>query len=122
MPDYLALTGDSADGIPGLTGFGEKGASLFLHDYEHLEHIPKYPHQWKVKPRGALALAETLQTHQQDALLYRKLATLVDDVPLPHTLEELKFQGVPRAAFAAWCDELAVNSLRSAPKRRRHEP
>lgn len=122
MPDYLALTGDSADGIPGLPGFGEKGASLLLGEYQHLEQIPKYHHQWQVKPRGALALAETLRTRLQDALLYRTLATLVYDVSLPHTLPELQFQGVPRAAFDAWCDELAVNSLRSAPKRWREEP
>ena len=122
MPDYLALTGDTADGIPGLAGFGKKGASLLLAVYEHLEQIPKYSHLWKVKPRGALALAETLKKHQQDALLYRKLATLIDDVPLPHTLDDLKFQGVPRADFTAWCDELAVKSLRSAPRRWREEP
>jgi hypothetical protein len=60
MPDFLALTGDSADGIPGLPGFGEKGASILIGAYQHLENIPALAHQWKVKPRGALALAATL--------------------------------------------------------------
>ena len=80
IPDFLALTGDTADGIPGLAGFGEKSAAILLGAYEHLEHIPEHAHQWKVKPRGALQLAATLAAHRAEALLYRKLATLVQDV------------------------------------------
>ncbi len=117
MPDFLALVGDTADGIPGLPGFGEKSTSQLLAVYPHLEDIPKHPHQWRVKPRGALGLAHALVQQYENALLYRKLATLVADAPLPHTLEQLAFAGVPRARFAAWCDTLGVNSLRSVPKR-----
>jgi 5'-3' exonuclease len=56
MPDFLALTGDSADGIPGLAGFGRKSAALLLEVYERLERIPADPFQWQVKPRGAIQL------------------------------------------------------------------
>src|SRR5207248_3090946 len=57
MPDYLALTGDTADGFPGLPGFGEKAAGTLIGAYEHIENIPLHAHQWTVKPRGALTLA-----------------------------------------------------------------
>src|SRR5204863_245405 len=60
VPDFLALTGDTADGIPGIDGFGEKGAALLVGAYEHIEAIPDLPHAWTVKPRGALTLAATL--------------------------------------------------------------
>jgi 5'-3' exonuclease len=116
MPDFLALTGDTADGIPGLDGFGEKAAGTVLGAYEHLEQIPRYAHQWKVKPRGALQLAETFAAHKEEAFLYRKLATLVEDVPLPETLEDLRYRGTPRLEYEAWCDELGVNTLRSTPR------
>jgi DNA polymerase-1 len=117
MPDFLALTGDSADGIPGLTGFGKKSASLLVGAYERLERIPPHSFQWKVKPRAALQLAATLVERREDALMYRKLATLVDTVPVEGSLEELRFRGVPRARFERWCDELGVHRLKTAPRR-----
>jgi 5'-3' exonuclease len=117
MPDFLALTGDTADGIPGLDGFGEKSASLILGAYQHLERIPVHPYQWTVRPRGALALAATLAERREEALLYRRLATLVEDAPVTESLEDLRFRGVPRVAFDRWCDELGVNTLRTAPRR-----
>ena len=116
MPDFLALTGDTADGIPGLDGFGEKGASLLIGAYEHIEAIPELPFAWKVKPRGALVLAQTLAAHREEALFYRTLATLVDTVPLAESLDDLRFQGVPRAAFEAWCDEVGATTLRTTPR------
>jgi len=117
MPDFLALTGDTADGIPGLDGFGEKSAGMILGAYEHLEHIPDLAHHWKVKPRGTLRLAATLAERRHEALLYRRLATLVDDVPLTDSLEDLRYRGVPRARFEAWCDDLGVGALRTVPRR-----
>jgi 5'-3' exonuclease len=117
MPDFLALTGDTADGIPGLAGFGEKGASMLVGAYEHLENIPLRAHDWKVKPRGALALATTFAEHREDALFYRKLATLVDTVPLTESLDDLRWRGVPREHFLAWCDQLGVGTLRTMPQR-----
>jgi hypothetical protein len=70
-----------------------------------------------VKPRGAQTLASTLAAHRDEALLYRKLATLVDTVPLTETLEELRFRGVPRAKFESWCDELGTTALLAMAKR-----
>jgi len=117
VPDFLALTGDTADGIPGIDGFGEKGAALLVGAYEHIEAIPELPHAWKVKPRGALTLAATLAARREEALFYRKLATLVDTVPLAESLEDLRFRGTPRAAFEAWCDEVGATTIRTAPRR-----
>ncbi len=117
MPDFLALTGDSADGFPGLPGFGTKSASILIGAYQHLENIPRYEHEWKVKPRGALQLATTLNERRDEALFYRKLATLVDDIAVANSLEELQFRGVPRAAFERWCDSLGVERLKTMPRR-----
>ena len=117
MPDFLALTGDSADGFPGLPGFGKKTASMLLSVYPHLEDIPTYAMNWKVQPRGALQLATTLAAHREEALLYRKLATLVDDVPVANSLDELRFAGVPRARFEKWCEDLGVARLKTVPRR-----
>ncbi len=117
MPDFLALTGDTADGIPGLPGFGEKGAGMLLGAYEKLEAIPRLAMEWKVKPRGALGLAQTLAEAFEDALLFRRLATLVEDVPLAESLAELGHRGVPRQRFLAWCDAMGVTTLRTTPRR-----
>jgi 5'-3' exonuclease len=117
MPDFLALTGDTADGIPGLPGFGEKSASTLLGAYEHIENIPALPHHWTVKPRGALQLAATLAERRAEALEYRVLATLVDDVPLAESLEDLRWHGVPRAAFAEWAARLGATTVRAMVKR-----
>ncbi|MGO9605329.1 MAG: 5'-3' exonuclease H3TH domain-containing protein [Candidatus Binataceae bacterium] len=117
MPDFLALTGDAADGFPGLPGFGKKSASLLIGAYERLERIPADSSQWSVKPRGAPQLAATLIERRDDALLFRKLATLVDTVPLEQSLEDLRYRGVPGARFEKWCDELGVARLKTAPRR-----
>ena len=117
MADFLALTGDSADGFPGLPGFGKVSAAAIIGAYEYLENIPTLAMNWKVQPRGALTLATTLAAHRAEALLYRKLATLIEDVPIAESLEDLRFRGVSREAFTKWCDELGVARLRSVPKR-----
>ena len=85
--------------------------------YQHLESIPADPASWDVTVRGAKGLAATLQDRMADALLYRRLATLVQDVPLTETLEELKFVGVPRGRFAAWCDASGLRGMRVRPSR-----
>ncbi len=117
VPDLLALVGDSADGIPGLPGFGEKGASLLLGEYGHLEHIPDDAAAWTVRPRGAEKLAATLRAHREEALLYRRLATVVTDAPLSESLEDLAWAGVPRERYLAWCDAMGLTTLRSRPQR-----
>jgi len=117
MADFLALTGDTADGFPGLPGFGKKSAAILIGAYEHLELIPAEASEWKVKPRGALQLAATLKEQRKEALLFRKLATLVETVPLPQSLEDLKFRGVPRTRFEDWCKDLGVERLLTSPRR-----
>jgi 5'-3' exonuclease len=117
IPDFLALVGDTADGIPGIDGFGERTASSLLARYEQLENIPHSAAQWEVAVRGAPTLSATLRAHWDDALLYRRLATLRTDVPLPETLEALRFQGVPREPFTALCRELGSESLAARPTR-----
>lgn len=117
MADFLALAGDSADGFPGLPGFGKKTASMLIGAYERIEQIPADSADWQVRPRGATQLAATLVAHRDDALLYRELATLVDTVPLAESLDDLQFNGVPRARFERWCDDLGVQRLKTVPKR-----
>ncbi len=118
IPDLLALVGDTADGIPGLPGIGDKTAATLLRRYRHLEAIPADPALWDVEVRGATKIAATLRAHRPEALLYRTLATLVADVPLPQTsADELRFVGVPRAEFLAWCDRLGVTTLKARPTR-----
>jgi 5'-3' exonuclease len=117
MPDYLALTGDTADGFPGLPGFGEKTAGLLIGAYGRLEDIPANASDWSVKPRGALQLAATLAAGRQDALLFRQLATLAEHAPVAETLDEVAFGGVPRERFAAWCAAVGSTTLPTTPRR-----
>lgn len=117
IPDLLALTGDTADGIPGLPGIGEKTAAALLSRYHHIEDIPADPSKWGVSVRGAARVAETLHAMRTEALLYRQLATLISDVPLKESLDDLAFGGVPRKAFIGWCDRMGLNSMKERPKR-----
>jgi 5'-3' exonuclease len=105
VADYLALVGDPADGFPGLPGIGARTASALLSVYEHIEAIPEDPKEWTVAVRGAENIAAVLREHREDALLYRKLATLVTRVPLKESLDDLAFRGVP-GTFSAWCKKM----------------
>lgn len=96
MPDWLALVGDSADGYPGVPGWGAKSSSVVLARFERLESIPTDPAKWKlssVSPGRAASLAESLTQHREEALLYKQLATVRLDVPLEEKLSDLKWQG-----------------------------
>jgi 5'-3' exonuclease len=117
IPDWLALVGDAADGIPGIPGFGKKTASALLGTFDRLEGIPRDPASWPAGIRGADRLAVTLREQMDRALFYRKLATLVDDVPLGEQLGDLAWAGVPREAFAAWCDAEGEQELKERPRR-----
>ncbi|MEO8025384.1 MAG: 5'-3' exonuclease H3TH domain-containing protein [Bryobacteraceae bacterium] len=105
IPDYLALVGDSADGFPGLQGWGPKSAASVLAVYEHLEGIPQDWRTWPSTIRGAQRLATVLFAHRDDARLFRTLATLRDDVPVMASVDELEWKGPP-AEFEAYCERL----------------
>jgi 5'-3' exonuclease len=113
IPDWLALVGDAADGYPGIPGWGAKSASVVLARYEHLESIPNDPRQYGLGAGRAARLAESLATHREEAFLYRKLATLREDVPLMEKLDDLKWQGA-RSRLKELCEAWGVVDL---PKR-----
>lgn len=117
IPDYLALVGDTADGIPGLTGWGAKSTAAVLAQYTHLDKIPASEKDWPVKVRSASRLAETLRDNMPAALLYRDLATLRTDADIPQSLDDLKWRGVHRDEFIELCDELDFGSIRNRPQR-----
>lgn len=93
IPDYLAVVGDSADGFPGVKGWGAKAAALALSQYPHLEDIPKDWEKWHPTIKRARALSESLFSAWDDALLFRTLATLRLDVPVFNTIEDLRWKG-----------------------------
>ena len=101
IPDWLALVGDTADGIPGVPGFGAKTATALLNAHGSLEAIPEDPADWQAKIRGAAKLAATLNGMREEAALYKRLATLDHDVPLAESIDDLRWRGVPRDAFEA---------------------
>ena len=96
MPDWLALVGDSADGYPGIPGWGAKSASVVLAHYKHMEAIPADPGTWKVtgiSAGRATSLAQSLSQRREEASLYKNLATVREDVPMKEKLSDLKWQG-----------------------------
>ncbi|HEY1263653.1 MAG TPA: 5'-3' exonuclease H3TH domain-containing protein [Terriglobales bacterium] len=105
IPDYLALVGDSADGYPGLPGWGPKSSAAVLARFGHLESIPRHARDWHVNAANAGALAETLHLQMQEALLFRKLATLRTDMEPFENVEQLRWTG-HTAAFPAWAKRL----------------
>jgi 5'-3' exonuclease len=105
IPDYLALVGDSADGYPGLAGWGAKSSAAVLAKFGHLEQIPTDCREWHVNAASAGALADTLRREWADALLFRKLATLRTDIALFDDVEQLRWSG-PKPEFEAIAAEL----------------
>jgi 5'-3' exonuclease len=110
IPDWLALVGDAADGIPGVPTWGAKSSATVLSKYHHLEAIPARLEEWEVSVRGARRLLDNLEAHREQAFLYRRLTTLRFDVPLSESLEDLRWQG-PRESFAGFCQELGAGDL-----------
>ncbi len=106
IPDWLALVGDSADGFPGISGWGEKSSALVLHRYGHLEEIPRYETDWDVAVRGAKRLATNLREHWDEAKLYRRLAVLRTDVPIEEDPEDLTWSGARREELEELCREI----------------
>ena len=112
IPDYLAVVGDTADGFPGVPGWGVKAAAQTFSQYPHLENIPKDWRAWHPSIRKARALSESLFNAWNDALLFRTLATLRSDVPVFDSVEDLRWKG-PRDNFEELCRKMnAPNLLR----------
>ena len=110
IPDFLALVGDSADGIPGLPGWGAKSSSLILDRYGKIEEIPLDPNKWDVSVRGAGKLAETLSQNFNEAQLYKNLTILREDVPVMSNVSELEWVS-PKEHFTQLCDRLDASKL-----------
>ncbi len=110
IPDWLALVGDSADGIPGIPGWGAKSATALLSRYQHIEDIPDDTALWGVSAGRAHRLAESLAAHREQARLYRRLTTLRTDVPLTESVNDLKWHGA-HAGFKRFCLELGANDI-----------
>jgi len=110
IPDYLAVVGDSADGFPGLPGWGPKAAALTLSQYAHLEDIPKDWREWHPSIRKARPLSESLFSGWDDALLFRTLATLRLDVPVFDAIDDLRWKG-PRQNFEEYCRRMKASDL-----------
>ena len=110
IPDWLALVGDSADGFPGLPGWGAVSAATVLARYGRLEDIPKLAGEWDVPVRGALRLATTLAEKRERARLFRVLATLREDAPLGVDVDGLRWRG-PQPGFAGWAERLGAPAL-----------
>ena len=115
IPDYLALVGDSADGIPGIPRWGAKTTALVLDRYRHIENIPDDWNDWEVNPRGGKAVAASLAERRSDAMLYKELATLRLDVPLTEGLDQLRWKGVPREEYQSLCADLGFTGLADTP-------
>lgn len=119
IPDYLALVGDSADGYPGLRGWGAKSSAAVLGEFGHLESIPPDWREWGVRVANASTLADTLKRDRELGVLFRTLATLRTDVPLFKDLEELRWKG-PTPAFdkiAARLDAARMETRRRSSSR-----
>jgi 5'-3' exonuclease len=97
IPDYLALVGDSADGFPGLPGWGAKSAAAVLARYIHLEAIPADWREWGVSVASPKALSSKLTADLDRALLFRVLATLRTDIPLFESVDQLQWKGATPA-------------------------
>jgi len=111
IPDYLALVGDSADGIPGISRWGAKSSAMVLSRFGHIEGIPDDPSDWDVEVRGARSIAASLAESRKDALLYKQLATLRLDVPLPESLDDIRWTGFLKEEFTRLCTELGFTGF-----------
>ncbi len=110
IPDYLALVGDSADGDPGLEGWGKKSAATVLAYYHHIEQIPDDQSDWNVEVRGASRLSATLRANRDLALLFRKIATVVRDAPVSPTVDELRWAG-PTGQFQSFARTIGAPNM-----------
>ena len=111
MPDWLALVGDAADGIPGVPRWGARSAAAALRACGHIDAIPDDPKMWEFKVRGATALAESLRAHREESALYLTLPTVREDVPRAESLDDLEWRGARRSELETLCRELGDGDL-----------
>jgi 5'-3' exonuclease len=117
IPDYLALVGDAADGYPGLAGWGAKSTAAVLAKFGHIESIPTDWREWHVNAAGASALARTLASERDNALLFRTLATLRTDIPLFDDVDQLRWAG-PTPDFATLAARFDAAITETKPRKR----
>jgi 5'-3' exonuclease len=117
IPDWLALVGDAADGFPGIPGWGAKSAAAVLERFEHLDAIPDDPGEFGLPAGRASRLADSLAAHRDEAFLYRRLATLREDVPLGDEVGDLEWRGAT-AALEGVCRELGDEAFATRVRRR----
>jgi 5'-3' exonuclease len=110
IPDYLAVVGDTADGYPGVDGWGAKSAALTFSRYPHLEDIPRNWQEWDPSIRSARRLSESLFIAWSDALLFRTLATLRLDAPVSCPVDALRWTG-PQVSFEKLCQRMNAPEL-----------
>ncbi|MCA9950952.1 MAG: hypothetical protein KDE48_14975 [Anaerolineales bacterium] len=110
IPDWLALVGDKADGIPGIPAWGAKSAATLLAQFQHIEDIPDDITQWNISAGRARRLAENLAAQSEQALLYRRLTTLRSDVPLNERVDDLEWRGA-RPELRQLCAELGAEDI-----------
>ena len=106
IPDWLALVGDTADGIPGIPRWGAKSAASMLRRFARIEDIPDDAAAWGIAVRGAAVLAQNLAARREDAALFKRLATLRTDVPLAESLSDLEWKGARREPLSSFCREI----------------
>lgn len=122
IPDLLALTGDAADGIPGIPKWGAKTSAQLLAHYGHIEDIPHDAAEWEVKVRGAATASESLNAHTSEASLYKDLTTLRTDVPIDASLSVLEWKGAHRLKYEALCEDLGFGRLATLPHKWSDDP
>lgn len=110
IPDYLALVGDTADGFPGLKGWGAKSSATVLAEYGHIEALPSNVETWAAKPRGAARLSETLEANRELAILFRRIATVVREAPVSSTVDELRWTG-PTSDWTRVCGDFGAPGM-----------
>lgn len=110
IPDYLALVGDTADGFPGVKGWGAKSTATVLSRYGHLEHIPADPAEWDVKVRSAAKLGAELLENVEDAFLFRRIATVDTVGPAVGDVDSIEYKG-PQPGFEEFCNRIDAQNL-----------
>lgn len=116
IPDYLGLVGDSADGFPGISGWGAKSTATVLARYIHIEDIPPAAGQWDITVRGGAKLAVALQANMEHALLFRTLATLQTDAPISTSVDETRWAG-PTPEFTRFAEAMGdIGLIRRAER------